>query len=287
MTPAIDVDAYLERIGYNGGRTATLDTLRAIHVRHAQAIPFENLNPLLGRPVRLDAHSLQQKLVFGGRGGYCFEQNLLLSHALKGLGFRVVELAARVLWNTPQGVVRPRSHMLLLVDLEGGPYIADVGFGGLTLTGPLRLEPDTEQATPHGPFRLIPPSPGFGAAGSSGQEFVLQALIGDAWRPLYCFGLQEQLLADYEVTSWYLSNHPESQFVTTLMAARAEPDRRYALRNNQLAVYHRDGRTEQRVLTSAAEMRETLDRLFQVRLLDAPELDAILTRLIAQSAAIV
>jgi len=286
VTPAIDVDAYLERIGHSGGRTPTLDTLRSIHVRHAQAIPFENLNPLLGRPVRLDAHSLQQKLVFGGRGGYCFEQNLLLSHALKGLGFRVVELAARVLWNTPPGVVRPRSHMLLLVDLEGGPYIADVGFGGLTLTGPLRLQTDIDQATPHEPFRLIPPSPGFGAAGLSGQEFVLQALIGDAWRPLYCFGLQEQLLPDYEVTSWYLSNHPESQFVTALMAARAEPDRRYALRNNQLAVYHRDGRTEQRVLTSAAEMRETLERLFQVRLPDAPELDAILTRLIAQPAAI-
>ena len=286
MTSAIDLDAYFERIGHGGGRTPVLDTLRAIHLRHPQSIPFENLNPLLGRPVRLDAQSLQKKLVFDGRGGYCFEQNLLLSHALKGLGFRVVELAARVLWNTPEGVVRPRSHMLLLVHLEDGAYIADVGFGGLTLTAPLRLQADIEQATPHEPFRLIPPSPGFGAAGGKNDEFVLQALIGDAWRPLYRFGLQEQLLPDYEVTSWYLSNHPESQFVTTLMAARPEPDRRYALRNNQLAVYHRDGRTEQRVLASAAEMRHTLERLFLLRLPVAPELDAILTRLIAQSAAI-
>jgi N-hydroxyarylamine O-acetyltransferase len=146
----------------------------------------------------------------------------------------------------------------------------------LTLTGPLRLQPDTEQATPHETFRLIP----------SGEEFVLQALIGDAWRPLYRFGLQEQLLPDYEVTSWYLSNHPESQFVTTLMAARPEPDRRYALRNNQLAVYHRDGRTEQRVLTSAAEMRQALEGEFHVRLPDVPEMDAAFARLIAQSAAI-
>ena len=276
MTSAIDLDAYFERIGYGGGRTPVLDTLRAIHLRHPQSIPFENLSPLLGRPVRLDAQSLQKKLVFDGRGGYCFEQNLLLSHALKGLGFRVVELAARVLWNTPEGVVRPRSHMLLLVHLEDGAFIADVGFGGLTLTAPLRLQADIEQATPHEPFRLI----------ELGQDFVLQALIGDAWRPLYRFGLQEQLLPDYEVTSWYLSNHPESQFVTTLMAARPEPDRRYALRNNQLAVYHRDGRTEQRVLASAAEMRHTLERLFLLRLPVAPELDAILTRLIAQSAAI-
>jgi N-hydroxyarylamine O-acetyltransferase len=176
--------------------------------------------------------------------------------------------------------------MLLLIDLEAGPYIADVGFGGLTLTGPLRLQPGTEQATPHEPFRLIPLSPGFGAPGLMGEEFVLQALIGEAWRPLYRFGLQEQLLPDYEVTNWYLSNHPESQFVTTLMAARPEPDRRYALRNNQLAVHHLNGRSEQRILATAAEMRQTLETAFRVRLPDAPELDAALTRLIAQSAAI-
>ena len=293
MTSAIDLDAYFERISYGGVRTPTLETLRAIHLRHPQAIPFENLNPLLGRPVHLDAQSLQQKLLFDGRGGYCFEQNLLLSHALKGLGFQVTELAARVLWNPPGknvgsvdevAAVKPRSHMLLLVDLEGGPHIADVGFGGLTLTGPLRLQPDTEQATPHESFRLIRPSPGAGAPDRMREEFVLQARIDEIWKPLYRFGLQEQLLPDYEVTNWYLSNHPESQFVTGLMAARAEPDRRYALRNNRLAVHHRNGRTEQQVLSSVAEMRRTLEGAFHLRLPDTPDLDAALTRLVAQPA---
>ena len=274
MTAAIDLDAYFERIGYSGGRAPTLETLQAIHVRHPQAIPFENLNPLLGRPVRLDAASLQQKLVLDGRGGYCFEHNLLLSHALRGLGFQVTELAARVLWNAPPDAVRPRSHMLLRVDLDSGQYIADVGFGGLTLTGPLRLQPDTEQATPHESFRLL----------RAKEAFVMQARIGEAWKPLYRFSLEEQLLADYEVTNWYLSNHPASQFVTGLMAARPEPDRRYALRNNQLAVHHRSGHTEQRTLTSAAEMKETLERAFHVRLTDLPELDQALARLITQPA---
>jgi len=270
---AIDLDAYFERIGYGGGRTPTLDTLRAIHLRHPQSIPFENLNPLLGLPVRLDAPSLQQKLLFEGRGGYCFEQNLLLSHVLKELGFRVTELAARVLWNTPEGAVRPRSHMLLLVDLDAGPYVADVGFGGLTLTGPLRLQPDAEQATPHEPFRLI----------KMDEEFVLQARFDEAWRPLYRFGLEKQLLPDYEVTNWYLSNHPESQFVTGLMAARPEPDRRYALRNNRLTVHHRTGRTEQRVLASAAEMRQTLESAFHLRLPDTPDLDIALTEIVRRA----
>lgn len=155
MTAAIDLDAYFQRIGYTGERTPTLDTLRALHVRHTEAIPFENLNPLLKWPVRLDAPSLEQKLVRDGRGGYCFEQNRLLRHVLEALGFSVKGLAARVVWNAPEGAITARTHMLLRVDLNEQPYIVDVGFGGQTLTGPLRLEPDTEQTTPHEPFRLL------------------------------------------------------------------------------------------------------------------------------------
>jgi N-hydroxyarylamine O-acetyltransferase len=278
MTAAIDLDAYFRRIGYEGGRTPTLETLRALHVRHTESIPFENLNPLLRWPVRLDAHSLEQKLVRDGRGGYCFEQNLLFQHALKALGFSVVGLAARVLWNAPEGAITARTHMLLRVDLDGTPYLADVGFGGQTLTAPLRLVPDIEQATPHEPFRLLRVGEG------AGEQFVMQSRIRGTWKPLYRFDLQEQHLPDYEVSNWYLANHPDSHFVNGLLAGRPTPDRRYALWNNELAVHHRDGSTDRRVLTSAAEIRETLEGEFRLTLPDAPELDAALARLIAQSA---
>jgi N-hydroxyarylamine O-acetyltransferase len=272
----LDLGAYLQRLGYDGPTTAQLETLREIHRLHPQAIAFENLNPLLHWPVPLDTRSLQHKMVQQQRGGYCYEHNLLLKHALERIGFRVTGLAARVLWSHPEDAVRPRTHMLLRVDIEDDMWIADVGFGGLTLTAPLRLVEHTPQATPHEPFRVT----------RLGGDYAVQVEVRGAWRTLYRFDLQEQVLPDYELASWYLSNHPESQFVTTLMAARPEPDRRYALRNNQLAVYHRDGRTEQQVLASAAEMRHALERLFLLRLPAAPELDAVLTRLIAQSAAI-
>jgi N-hydroxyarylamine O-acetyltransferase len=263
-----DLDAYLARIGYDGERTPTVETLRDIHRRHAEAIPFENLNPFVGWPVRLDPWSLQEKIVRGGRGGYCFEQNLLFRAALQSLGFRVTGLAARVLWNAPEGAVTPRGHMLLRVDLDEGPYIADVGFGGLTLTGPLRLETEIEQATPHEPFRLM----------AAANEFVLQASIHGAWKTLYRFPLHEQLQVDYEITSWYLSNHPASHFVTGLIAARPAAGHRYALRNNELAVHHRDGRTERRTLATAGELREALEGTFRIALPNAPELDAALAR---------
>jgi N-hydroxyarylamine O-acetyltransferase len=96
-------------------------------------------------------------------------------------------------------------------------------------------------------------------------------------------GLHENLLPDYEVTNWYHSNHPDSRFVTGLLAARPAPDCRYALRNNQLAVHHLNGGTDRRALTSVAEMRATLEPDFRIALPDVPEFDAVLARLTAQA----
>ena len=269
MTPAIDLDAYFARIGYGGTRAAAAETLAAIHLHHPRAIPFENLNPLLRWPVRLDASSLEQKLVRDGRGGYCYEHNLLLSHVLRQLGFQVRPLAARVSWNTPEGMVRPRTHMLLLVDVDGRRHIADVGFGGLTLTAPLLLQPDVEQRTPHETFRLV-------AAGDDG--FVLQAKVGERWRSLYAFDLQEQVLADYEMANWYLCNNPSSHFVTGLVAARPDDGCRYALRGNEFTTHYLNGGTERRLLTSAAELRAVLEETFRVSLPAGAELEAALAR---------
>ena len=274
MTPEIDVDAYFERIGYPGPRSVSIEALSAIHLQHPQAIPFENLNPFLRWPVHLDVESLQQKLVRDGRGGYCFEHNLLLSHVLRQLGFQVRGLAARVLWNVPEGTVTPRSHMLLLIELDGGRYLADVGFGGLTLTTPLRLEVDVEQSTPHEPFRLI----------ESGGGFIMQAKVASTWGSLYRFDLGEQVQADYEVTNWYLSNHPASHFVTGIIAARVDGACRYTLRGNELAVHYMDGTTERQALTSGEAVRAALEDTFRVTLPQGPELEAALERMIARAA---
>lgn len=150
----MDLGRYLRRIGFEGRPGPDLATLARLQALHVAAIPFENLAALSGEPIRLDVESLQAKLLQPGRGGWCFEQNLLFSHALEAIGFDVRRLAARVRWNVPDHVVTARSHMLLRVILPEGDWIADVGFGGLTLTAPLRLVPDLEQATPHEPHRL-------------------------------------------------------------------------------------------------------------------------------------
>ncbi|MBZ9706897.1 arylamine N-acetyltransferase [Mesorhizobium sp. ESP7-2] len=259
-----DLDAYFARIGHAGSRDASLDTLKTLHFLHPQAIPFENMDPFLGHPVRLDAASLQDKIVLDGRGGYCFEHNLIFMHALKALGFEVGGLAARVLWGQSEDAITARSHMLLRVEFDGRTYIADVGFGGLTLTAPLLLEPDLEQTTPHETFRII----------ETGDHFRLQAAVGGDWRSLYRFDLQPQYEVDYSVVNYFLSTNPASHFLTSVLAARAAPDRRYALRGNRLSIHHIDGRTEQKQITTAAELADTLEGLLGITIPDRTAFEA-------------
>lgn len=266
----IQLDAYFARVGYDGPATPTLATLSRLHALHAAAIPFENLSPFLGEPVPLDAASIQDKLVARRRGGWCFEQNLLFSYVLEAIGFDFTRLAARVRWNVPANVISPRSHCLLRVRIEGRDHIADVGFGGLTLTAPLALETGIEQATPHEPHRIV----------ASGSGYALEAKVAGEWQTLYTFELHEQQVADYEVSNWYLCNHPQSIFVNGIIAARAGTGERHALRNTRYAIHYPEGRTERRVLSSAAEMREVLAGPFRVALPDAPSLDAKLASLV-------
>ena len=262
--------SYLDRIGEPGTWNADLPVLRRIVAAHAGSIAFENLDPFTRRDVRLDQESLSAKLVHSGRGGWCFEQNLLLRSALDALGYRTTGLAARVLWGRPADAPpTPRSHMLVLVDLPEGPHVVDVGFGGLTLTGVLALEPEVEQATPHEPFRLWP----------DGAGFVMQALVAGEWRPLYRFDLTEQCLADYEVTNWYLGHHPASHFLATLMAARPDTDRRYALNGTTLTVHHLGGPSECRVLQAPAEVCAVVEEHFLLDLSGLPDLETALGRL--------
>lgn len=267
MTDSFDLDAYLRRIGHDRPVAPDLATLQALAFRHACTIPFENLDPFLGRPPLLDPAALQRKLVQGGRGGYCFEQNLLLRQALLAIGFPVTAHAARVLWGQPEDHVSARGHMLLRVDLDDGPRIVDVGFGGQTLTGVLRLEPGVEQPTPHEPFRLLPVD----------RDLKLQAKTGGEWRSLYRFDLQEQWPVDYEATNWYLATHPGSHFVTGLVVARPQPGSRHALRSADYAMHRLDGGTERRTLADAAEVRSVLAEVFGLTLPDG--LDQALTRL--------
>jgi len=275
VTDTIDLDAYFRRIGYDGPREATLAVLKALHLKHPQAIAFENLNPVMGLTVPLDLASLQAKLVHGARGGYCFEQNGLFLRVLQDMGFRATGLAARVLRGRPAAEAT-RSHMLLKVELPDGDYIADIGFGSLTLTAPLRLENDAPQETPHGIFRVL----------ASGGEYLEQALLDGEWQTQYSFTTLEYLPQDYESLNWYRATHPRSPFVTKLMVARPLADRRLSLNNNQYAIRYLDGRTEKKVLEEPRQIMAVLESDFGIALPEPrADVERALNRIMRESEA--
>jgi N-hydroxyarylamine O-acetyltransferase len=268
-----DLDAYLARIGYRGERAPTLATLREVQWRQVTAIAFENLSSLAGEPVPIELPALQAKLVHGRRGGYCYEQNVLFAAALMRLGFAVTGLAARVVWNAVPGAANPRSHMLLRLELAEGNFIADTGFGGASLPGPLQLLTDVAQPTPIESYRL---------AGHA-EGYQLEVQLPGEWKPVYVFDLQPQQFVDYQMANWFVSTHPHSRFVQTLMVARPEGRRRRTLLDAELGLREVDGSVERRRLGSVGELRLTLAGLFGIDVPDGPRMDAALERVVARN----
>jgi N-hydroxyarylamine O-acetyltransferase len=219
MDTPFDLDSYLKRIGLTAPRRADADTLKALQRAHLDAIPFENLEIQMGGAIRLDPETLQAKMVRRQRGGYCFEQNALFAMALRAIGFAPLTCEARVRQGAA-GVVRPRTHMILLVPCEGRHWLTDVGFGGDGAREPVPL--DIGSADPDGwTFRVA----------EEGNARVLQVNRGDEWEDLYAFTVDPVHPVDYVMASWFTSTFPTSPFVTSLTAQRIRADARHILRN--------------------------------------------------------
>ena len=205
----LDLDAYLDRIGLSDR-----PSLAEVHRAHVTSIPFENLDPHRGVPVALDQEQLEQKLVHGRRGGYCFEQNLLLARALEALGYKVDLMLARVRSGGTPGHLRPRSHLVLRVHDEGRMWHADAGFGKGTLLEPIPFGPGVHHEQSGWQFRIV----------QDESELVLQTMEDGRWVELYGFVPEPAPIVDLEVSSWYTSTNPRSPFVTGLIACVHHPD---------------------------------------------------------------
>lgn len=245
-----DLAAYLARVGFDGVPRADLATLRQLALRQPMAIAFENLDAYLGRRVSLDPADVERKLVAGGRGGWCFEHNLLLGEALRAIGFDVTDLAGRVVLGREADAVAARTHRLLRVRIEGAEWIADAGFGGLTLTDVLDLHADAAQQTPHGWFRLRP----------MGSERLMETQAGETWMPMFRFDLQPQFPVDYEAVNFRLVHDPASSFVQRLGVSVMAPEGRHGLRGHELSFLDRQGNRMRRELDTP----EVIDALADV-----------------------
>jgi N-hydroxyarylamine O-acetyltransferase len=198
-----DVDAYLTRIGLRGEPSVV-----EIHRAHAISIPFENLDSHRGMAVSLDEGDLQRKLVGERRGGYCFEQNLLLKAALEQLGAQVDLFLARMRYRA-NGAIRPRAHLVMRVREGKSIWHADVGFGLGKLLEPIPFGPGDEYEQAGWSFRIV----------QEGSELVLQTAEEGEWIDIYGFVPEPVPMIDIEASNWWTSTHPGSPFVTGLIVA--------------------------------------------------------------------
>lgn len=256
-TDYVDLDAYFQRIGYDGPREPTPSVLNDIVHAHVLTIPFENLDVLLGRTIRLDAASLQKKLVHDHRGGYCFEQNGLLLLVLEAMGFDVAPLSARVKLGYPRGEITPRTHLVVRIEMEECSWLADVGVGGLSPTAALRLELNSEQTTPHETRRIV----------RDGDLTFHQALLAGEWEDVYQMTMEQMPLIDREVANWYTSTNPKSRFKNLLMVAKAAPNGvRLTMLNDEFSVRDASGKATKTPIRKQAEMLDLLAEHFGIEL---------------------
>ena len=266
----MDIDRYLARVGLDARPAPDAAGLAALQSAHRMAIGFENLDIPLGRGIRIDSDNVFDKLVVRGRGGYCFEQNRLYADVLTALGIGVRPLLARVRLGNPEDVTPPRTHVLLLAELDGGPWMADAGFGG-SFVPPLPLADGFETASADGARHRLRK---VGTPGALGGEWLLERMGPSAdgrsgapggWQAQYTFDLSEVAPGDLEQGSHWTSTRPGTRFTTLHVASIALPDGFAALTDLQLTM-QRGSSCETRTIVGAGDYARTLRDLFRIAL---------------------
>ncbi len=222
---ALGVDQYLERIGYGGGTEPSFATLAGLLRAHMAAIPFENLDVLLGRPVRLDLDAVQDKLVRANRGGYCFEHATLFAAVLERLGFDPVRHTARVVLLSPR-TESPRTHMFLTVPIGEETFVVDPGFRTLAPDFPVLLGDDPGAGTGALTHRMV----------RDGKHWLLRARTEDKVVDCWVSTLDQDNLVDFEVGNHFTATHRTSPFVNRIMMRALTADGRVSLMNRDLTL---------------------------------------------------
>ena len=233
QTDLIDLDAYFARTG-----ASSSSSLTELHEAHVRAIPFENIDVMLGRVPSLDLADIQAKMVNGGRGGYCYEHQLLFTGVLERLGYEVKRRMSRVMTG-------PRTHFMSIVD----DHLVDVGFGaGMLHPMPLVDGAVVDQAG--WPHRLR----------REGRRWVLEKQAGDGWDLQHAFEDDvEQRPIDYVMANYYVATHERSPFSRQLVVMRLSPGLSRRLVGSTFTVEHAGEEPEISQVEDLAKTLESLD----------------------------
>lgn len=226
-----DLNAYLERTGFSGTPKADLETLTKLMQKQLYTVPFENGDVWHGKIVSLVPGEIVEKIVKRHRGGYCYELNGLFCMALEAIGIPYTMLAARPRYNYTER--RPKTHMVLRVDIGAEFFLCDLGFGGYGLREPVnitRLPVETEQ----GPDR-------FRVSRMNDLEYLLQVELEGKWTDLYSFDLIPQEWIDYTLPNYFNATSPDTIFTQKKLAILQNPSGRKFLVDNELKTLTPEG----------------------------------------------
>jgi N-hydroxyarylamine O-acetyltransferase len=253
----IDVDGYLERIGFDGKPEPDGATLRQLQRAHMLAVPFENLDIHVGRPIVLEPDALERKVVAERRGGFCYELNGAFSALLGAIGFDVSLLQARVRKADGSGFGPPFDHLVLRVRCPDSPdeWLTDVGFGDSFLE-PLRLEVGAEQLDSTGPYRI---------ERAEGELELLRRPAEGAWGTAHRFGTYAHELSSFRAMCRWHQTSPRSPFTQRRVCSLATPTGRLTLRDDRLIVTDGGHRSE-RPIDGEPAFREAMLEHFGIRL---------------------
>ncbi|WP_159981578.1 MULTISPECIES: arylamine N-acetyltransferase [unclassified Novosphingobium] len=266
----MDLDRYLARIGLAARPVAEPEAVAALQSAHRLGIGFENLDIMLGRPIRIDARSVFDKIVVDGRGGYCFEQNRLFGDVLTALGVANRPLLARVRLGLAEDVIPPRTHVCLLATIAGEEWLVDAGFGGSDLA-PLPLVDGAEAHTADGARHRLRRT---GMRGSLEGEWLLEragpvsATDGRAtahgdWQAQYTFDLAQAVSGDLEQANHWTSTRPDTRFTSLHVASIPLAGGFASMVERGLTVHGPNG-TERRMIADAADYARTLREVFRI-----------------------
>jgi N-hydroxyarylamine O-acetyltransferase len=252
-----DLDAYFQRIKYDGDRSPTAQTLRDIQWNRLLTIPFETLDcHIAGKKIDLNPEVVERKLIREGRGGYCYEHNTLLLWVLRALGYDVTPCLGRSRWGKPVDVTAGATHLVLKVNIDGELWLFDVGWSNLGSATPLLIETEKEQATPLETRRIL----------KTEECYVHQMLSQGKWHDMFVFTLDRSYPLDWEVGNFFVSNHPSSFAVAGIVVSMPTPTCRHLLHNRMLTTRYPDGASEAREITTEEEYLRVLKEVFKISL---------------------
>lgn len=250
----MNLSKYFERIKINNTPKANEEGLYQLQSSQLVSVPFENIDCFLHRPIPTDSENLERKILENRRGGYCFELNGLFSSVLESLGFSSRPLLARVMYRGTG--VNSRTHIIILVEISGKNYIADVGFGGPGTFLPVPFELDREDVQSHGTFRIVR---------DEIHQYLMQKKTDDGWFNIYGFNLDTVYPADLLMSIFFTSTYPESHFRHNLIMALHLPNGRITLLNRSLTSVI-DKITVNREITDHNDLLMVIKDTFGIRL---------------------